>query len=204
MSLFSRNVPRALWALWKNGYLKEHGWFRSFCAGESVDGTGEPIPWFTYPAIAFLRERLSPDFSLFEFGCGNSTRFWSRNLKQVDVCEHQAAWAERIQSLCGGNTRIRCVAREEYPRAIAETGCRYEIVVIDGELRRECLEYTFPALTDNGVIVLDDSFREELQPIFDRCAEYGFRSLRFPGPTPIYNHLGETAIFYRSDNCFRI
>ena len=64
---------RALWALFKDGYLREQGWFRSFVEGRAIDAHGEPVPWMNYAVIDFLKERLRPEMNLLEFGSGGST-----------------------------------------------------------------------------------------------------------------------------------
>jgi hypothetical protein len=57
------------------GYNVETGWFESFKSSEPIDADLKPVPWFTYSAIDFLKERLSNDLNILEFGSGNSTLF---------------------------------------------------------------------------------------------------------------------------------
>jgi hypothetical protein len=44
---------------------------------------GEPIPWFSHPLIDFLKDRLSKDMTVFEYGCGNSTLWWADRVRSV-------------------------------------------------------------------------------------------------------------------------
>src|SRR6185312_7790805 len=41
-----------------------------------VDASKRPLPWYTYPAIEYLRQFDFTDKYIFEFGCGNSSLFW--------------------------------------------------------------------------------------------------------------------------------
>ena len=81
--MIRHNVFRALWALWKDGYLRDHGWFRSFGERSPVDAAGRPVPWMGYCVIDFLEERLTRDFRIFEFGSGGSTLFWASRCAEV-------------------------------------------------------------------------------------------------------------------------
>ena len=60
-----------------SSYLEQVGWFDSFFAQIAVDCNCKPIPWLTYPSIAFIDPRLSCEMSLFEYGSGNSTLWWA-------------------------------------------------------------------------------------------------------------------------------
>ncbi len=74
------------------GYLLETGWFESFKSGEPVDADLKPIPWFTYSAIDFLKERLNNKLNILEFGSGNSTLFFAERVKKVISFEHSKDW----------------------------------------------------------------------------------------------------------------
>jgi hypothetical protein len=66
----------------------DYGYLRSAATMRSVDAAGEPVPWITYPAIEFLKQLDLGDKTVFEYGCGGSTMFWSRAAKHVDSVEH--------------------------------------------------------------------------------------------------------------------
>ncbi len=48
-----------------------------------LDADGRPIPWMNYPVIDLLRERLTKDLHLFEFGSGFSTTFYAQLVGHV-------------------------------------------------------------------------------------------------------------------------
>ncbi|HUQ21233.1 MAG TPA: hypothetical protein VM099_16555, partial [Gemmatimonadaceae bacterium] len=39
-----------------NGILVQYGWLKSLIGGKPVDKDGMPVPWFTYPAIDFIKQ----------------------------------------------------------------------------------------------------------------------------------------------------
>ena len=61
----------------KSSALEACGWYASARANSAVNARGDPIPWITYPAIEFLQERVRPDWDVFEYGSGNSTRWYA-------------------------------------------------------------------------------------------------------------------------------
>ena len=78
------------------GYLVDMGWFNSFKSSKPVDKEGSPIPWFSYPAVEFLSKRLNNRMTVFEFGSGNSTLFFSDRVNQVVSVEHNKDWYDKI------------------------------------------------------------------------------------------------------------
>lgn len=53
----------------KSEYIKKTGWLSSILQEKVIDAEGDPIPWFTYPAIDLLNERVKSSFTVFEYGC---------------------------------------------------------------------------------------------------------------------------------------
>ncbi len=185
-------------------YLLETGWIESCVRGASVDAEGRPIPWYRYAAIDFLRERVRTDHSVFEFGSGNSTRWWAGCAKHVTAVEHDPEWAKKVAGEAPDNVRILEVPLEtdgDYCRTPLRTGATYEIVIIDGRDRVNCALQCLPALTGDGVVIWDDSHRSRYNVGMAYLAEHGFKRLRFTGLGPIAPNRGETSVFYRSENC---
>ncbi len=56
-----------------DSHLHASGWFKSALSGMPQDVHGEPLPWYTYAAIAFLAPRVSQNWCVFEYGSGQST-----------------------------------------------------------------------------------------------------------------------------------
>ncbi len=60
------------------------------------------------------------------------------------------------------------------------------------------------ALSDTGVLILDDSHRKEYQTGIDATLSKGFKRLDFEGLKPGRTTLYRTTIFYRAENCIGI
>ncbi len=195
---------RAAHCLMKDGYLIDTGWLKSFNDKKSVDKDGNPIPWITYPAIDFIESKINNTMSVFEFGSGASTQWWSRHVKQVDAVEHNADWFNTVSSTKPDNASIFLCCDDAYFSKISDTGSKYDIIVIDGQDRNRCTVTAMAALKKNGIIIWDDSEREEYRPSFELLRQAGFKRIFFTGLSPIYNNKVETSIFYRVDNCLGI
>ena len=66
----------------------DYGHFLSTIQYSSVDKDNNPIPWYTYPAIEYLKQLDFSEKSIFEYGSGNSTIFWSKVAKSVISVEN--------------------------------------------------------------------------------------------------------------------
>ncbi len=200
-------IAGPLQVIWKGKYLSEKGWFRSFIAKESIDRNGDPIPWFSYPMIQFLEPRLTGTMSVFEYGCGNSTRWFSKRVKHVHSVDHDESWVKKISSIIPANAVIRyeqLSVNDAYAKAIEATAVKFDLVVIDGRDRNNCTRYAVNSLTSGGVIIFDNSHLPEYREAVEYLTSRGFKRIDFFGILPIVPHENCTSVFYRSDNCLNI
>ncbi len=202
----TRNVWGSRVLLNEVSYLQQWGWYRSFRERMAIDADGRPIPWLTYPAIQFLTPRLQLNMRLFEFGCGNSTRFWSQHVDSVVSCEHDTNWYATIDSTLLPNVTLlqRDLVSKAYQTSICDYRDAFEIVVIDGRERVTCALNSLQALTEDGIIVFDNADREKYAEGLTFLHQQGFRQINFHGMAPISIFPSCTAIFYRQHNCLNL
>jgi hypothetical protein len=218
MSLLSKLKPlricildlldlRSLYSLRRGGPLFEDGWFRSYREKASIDAAGLPLPWLTYPAIAFLLKRIRPEMSVFEYGSGGSTRWWASRVRNVVSVEHDRTWFEEVRKYQQAHVKAYQIDLSyggEYSRKIQEFQNCFDVVVVDGRDRVNCLKNCLQALKPSGVVILDNSDRPEYSEGIEFLLVNGFKRLEFVGPCPIVNYKSETSIFYRDENVFGI
>lgn len=190
-----------------NGYLKEIGWINSFEKKMPFGVNGEEIPWITYSAIEFLKEKLNSTMELFEYGSGNSTKYYSTKVKKIIAIEHDEEWYNKIKSGLKENAEIVYKKLEyngEYCRMIKEFENKFDVVIIDGRDRVNCVKNSIERLKENGVIILDDSERKEYDEAKEFLFNKGYKKIEFWGIAPgvFYNKC--TTVFYKDDNCFEI
>lgn len=207
LTLLNPSKLRVLLSLGLKGYLADRGWFDAYRTKSAIDENGEPIPWVTYSFIDFIAERLSNEHDVFEFGSGNSTRFYAARAKSVVSVEHDRNWFEKSSKLNLRNVEmIQCdlQAGGEYCQSAERAGKLFHIIIVDGRDRVNCCRQSVDALTQNGIVVLDDSERDkysEALQFFEHC---GFKHLPFTGMAPGAIISKRTSVFYRSDNCLGI
>lgn len=183
-----------------SGYFGAVGWFTTRATRRALDAQRRPIPWFTYPAIALLESRVHEDWRVLEFGSGMGTLWWSSRVAEHVAIEHHTGWADMIAAQSQATIhRVDGTAPESYlaPTRGMEP---FDIIIVDGIYRNECLLAAPALLAFNGVVILDDAHRPEYAMGLNALRAQGFRVLPLYGPQPVSKHPGCTAIIYRPDN----
>ena len=188
----------------KHSYLNKTGWYRSFQKRVSINEKGDPIPWYSYPMIHFLETKALQSLRVFEFGCGNSSLWWSKQAKEVVSCEHHQGWYEKVVKSLPKNATCHLVSEEEYAQHLLKYKKEFDVIIIDGIQRVDCALNCLSALKEDGVVIWDDSHREEYKEGIDYLLSQGFKRLDFVGLGPIVMIQGATSIFYRSNNVLEI
>jgi hypothetical protein len=140
------------------GMLRQRGLAGSVAAMIPMDAGGNPLPWMSYPFIDYVTGLDLSACRLFEFGSGNSTRYWATRCLEVLAVESDPGWYEKIAKGMPSNARVVFGATEtEYLSAI-DAGGPYDIVVVDGALnRRKMAEKALQHVKADGFVVLDNS-----------------------------------------------
>jgi len=189
------------------GYLLETGWFESFKSGEPVDADLKPIPWFTYSAIDLLKERLNNNLRLLEFGSGNSTLFFAERTKKIISLEHNKDWHQKVFSKLHENVELiytSSATDKDYLQPLVENNLKFDVIIIDGLFRNECIMSSIHHLSERGVIILDDSERDVYAEGITILLNNGFKRLDFSGIAPGIFFRKCTTIFYKNKNCLNI
>lgn len=189
-------------------HLSSEGWQQSVITSNSIDVNGDPLPWYTYTFIEFLRERDLKSLSVFEYGSGNSTIWFSRRANEVVSVEHDMSWFKSNQQLLNGCDNVKLIHRNrengKYSRAIIEFDCLFHIIIIDGRDRVNCAKQCLERLHQSGIIIWDNTEREKYCEGVRQLLDLGFKKIDFWGIGPINSSKWCTSIFYRSNNCLNI
>jgi predicted O-methyltransferase YrrM len=187
----------------KYGYLHQLRWRESFKEPLPTDINGNLIPWMNYNLIDFLKERVQPQFRIFEYGSGASTCWWAGLAAEVVACEHDEEWFERMKPAFPDNVipiHVPLVLDGNYCRTITTQKGEFDIVVSDGRDRIRCLLNAIPYLSSGGVMILDDFERSRYRQARELLSERGFRCLVIKGMKPQSLYESQAVIFYRPDN----
>lgn len=206
-SLLSPAKIKTLLSFGIKGYLSEIGWFRSFDSKSPVDGYSEPIPWVTYSFMDFIADRIQKEHTIFEFGSGNSTFYYAKRALKVVSVEHDKAWFDKISSTKPSNSEMIFCELEtggNYSKMPATMGQKFDIIIVDGRDRVNCCYQSLAALSEGGVVVLDDSERENYAAAISFFKKEGFKELSFSGISPGLFYRKSTSVFYKANNCLGI
>ncbi len=188
-----------------SGLLIDEGWFNSYKLKKAVDKNLQPIPWTTYSFIDFIKSRLTNSMNVFEYGAGNSTLFFAQRVGSVTTAEHNEDWYNAIVKLMPLNVKLFLNSEsDDYINSVSKESLKYELIFIDGIQRNECIIKSTSFLSENGVVILDDSERQEYERGKVFLNENGFKVLDFWGIAPGILFKKCTSVYYKSNNCLNI
>lgn len=177
------------------------------------------LPWWSFRAIDFLEavvEARGHRMTVFEYGSGASTVWLARRCNAVYSVEHDPDWIDTARRLCSANANVDLSFVPATP-VLADTRCRsersgwthlsfdryvesiraypfdFDLIVIDGRCRAECLPEAERKLKPGGLILFDDSNR----PRYRRAIEHSsLQKQVFSGLVPGLPFPGETTILH--------
>lgn len=178
------------WRRWSASLLAIHDIERMIALG---------LPWWNVAATRevaeFLRGR--PKARVFEYGAGASTIWLARHAAHVTSVEHHAEWHQRLTKEVAHFPHIQLLHRElegdSYVGAIDAAEGPFDLIVVDGRRRTECLARAIPHLAAGGIILLDDSGRRRYRRAIENC---GLEERRYFGRSYCVPYPDFTSILY--------
>lgn len=168
---------------------------------EPVWTDGSPIPWMSYPAIAYLEQLDFSDRQVFEYGAGNSTRFWAARARVVISVEHDPAWRAQVASDLPSNAELlEREGGEAYAQSVVHRS-PHDVIIVDGRWRYDCSMACPPHLAPGGMIILDNA--ERFPAITRHFRALGFLQIDMIGHGPQNLYHWATSVFLSRDADFR-
>lgn len=179
---------------------KEYGHLKSKDSKQSVDASGEPIPWFTYPSIDFLKQLDFSNLTMLEWGAGNSSLYFSKRVKQLYSIEHNKDWYEQVLKFEIENQEL-FFASDDYAKKPGNLNRQFDIILIDGVKREMCADQSLKLIKEDGFIILDNSDRyPDIAALF---RNEGFIEVDFHGFGPINEYTWTTSVFLQREVNFK-
>ena len=184
--------------MWQKDFAIERSIDEKVC----LDRDGNPIPWYTYPAIEYLSQFDYSKKKIFEFGCGYSSAFWAKRAEKVISIEDKTDYFERWRKEFDfENLDIRWRDEGEgYYNAIFEDEEKYDVIIIDGKRRADCAKNAVKKLNSGGLIILDDSDRintsKEYVDAANALKKANLLQVDFYGFCPMNNYTKTTSLFF--------
>ena len=197
----------------------QSGHLRSALIRRSVNARGEPIPWYSYPAIDFLAAMPLVQARVLEFGSGYSTLCWADRAESVLSIEADSAWYEDISGRLGPRANVEHIlsfdASEPQPgyasllpieaadlRGRVRDG-EFDVVVVDTIPRDVCAEIALSVVAADGFVILDNSEQNWSSrglpghPVIDLFEREGFARVDFYGYAPGVYRKQCTSLFFK-------
>jgi len=136
---------------------------------EDVWRKGEP--YLAPSAVAYLEEVITPSSKVFEWGAGGSTIWLAKRVAKVVSIEHQLDWYKKLRVRLANehidNVDLEFISLAFYPvysQAILGYDFHFDLVLVDGRDRVECIRSAIPKVRPGGFLVLDNSDRPRYEP----------------------------------------
>jgi hypothetical protein len=172
----------------------DYGYLRTVAQNVCVDADGHPIPWYTYPALEYIRQLDFRERSVFEYGSGNSTLFWSAIARRVVSVEHEREWFERMHALAPANCQMLFASdADAYVNSIGAAG-PFDVIIIDGQSRLRCAPVAVEHLRPGGLIILDNS--DWFPRTSEVLRERNLIEVDMAGFGPINDYTSTTSFFF--------
>jgi hypothetical protein len=94
-------------------FLSPSGWKISKLKNSPMNKNYKPLPWFSYSAIEFLNNLDIKSKTVFEYGSGNSTLWWSTKVKNVISIEHDELWYKNINKKLEKNVDLKLITQDK-------------------------------------------------------------------------------------------
>jgi hypothetical protein len=143
-------------------------------------------PWWNFKTQRRIAEFLhGGEKEVFEYGAGSSTKWLAGHAKSVISVEHDPQWFRRIQPMLAEHANVELLHVPPTPLAAGETSTytsrtknydgfhfedyvktierdqrKYDLVIIDGRARPQCLAHAADRVKPGGLILLDDAHRQ--------------------------------------------
>lgn len=186
--------------------LFEYAHLASVRKRSCIDARSNPVPWYTYPAIDYLRQLDFSTSTVFEYGSGNSTLFWASVARRVVSVEDDEEWYRITASRLPGNCELTLETDlEEYPAIIERYPEPFDVIVVDGaargHTRLKCAKRAIRRLREGGMIILDNS--DWLPESARVLRESGLIEVDMTGFAPISGHTQTTSFFLHRAFAFK-
>tara|TARA_B100001245_G_scaffold86003_1_gene62090 strand:+ start:1160 stop:1855 length:696 start_codon:yes stop_codon:yes gene_type:complete len=137
----------------------DYGFLESSRSDVPVNNKNQIMPMYTYPCYEWLDSIDWTGSKVFEFGTGYSTVWWQN--KKVDYygVEDDGEWYQRIIKLINGKQlKVKYeIDLKKYMKTIYDYDFKFDVIVIDGQVRFDCIKPALEKIKDNGMIIFDNS-----------------------------------------------
>lgn len=186
----------------------DYGFKKTIDSDSCIDANGNPIPWYTYSAIEYIKQLDFSKSRIFEFGSGNSSLFWSKKSKKVTSVENNPSWFKKVLKEKPVNLYLLFRKdKKSYSNSILEFKDQFDVIIIDGSYRDVCCKNALKKIKNNGLIILDNSDRVSEFKDYKKAVTFlkkaNLIQVDFIGFGPINSYTWSTSFFFTRESKIR-
>jgi len=129
----------------------EYGFIESSRKNIPVDKNNNIVPMYTYPCYEYINSIDWKGASVFEYGTGYSSVFWSNKKVNYYGVEDKVEWLQKNKNISLEKEPLG------YVNSISKHNKKFDVIVIDGLYRYDCVKPALNNLKNDGIIILDNS-----------------------------------------------
>lgn len=155
------------------------------------------MPWITFDAIRAIEGHARPGTRVFEFGSGHSTLYWAEKGVEIHSVEDDRGWHDLLARRISGMPNAHLYyepGQDGYVSRIEQVGGTFDVVVVDGSHRKECLKKALAFVKPGGLLVVDNTDWHWFSDV-DQVVPEGWRKQAYPGWAPFIGHQSETTLW---------
>lgn len=123
------------------------------------------LPWISFSAIDILEDHLNKSSRVLEFGSGMSTIWYSRHAREVCSVEDHEPWFKKINQIITksriANINYKFTSSSlEYIQFMSGDIQGFDLIMIDGRHRSDCIMQASKLLNPGGILYLDNSDKD--------------------------------------------
>lgn len=186
----------------------EYALKKSMKENACVDKEGNPIAWYTYSSIEYIKQLDFSDKRVFEFGSGNSSLFWADRVREITSVEENEEWYESRLASKKENMKLLYEENDEkYSNSIMNEEGDFDVIIVDGKVRDKCCQSALKKIKGNGLIILDNTDWclkiEEIGRAVEILKKADLIQVDFCGPGPINDYTWATSFFFTRNFDFK-
>nr|WP_294899496.1 hypothetical protein [uncultured Pedobacter sp.] len=212
--IFKKHLPTVVWKSIRSAVTAFYtpvrfGWnsghFRSSFLNKAVDKHGAKIPWYSYPAIDFLRNKDFKNRRILEFGSGQSTFWWSERAESIMAFEENLSWYQQLSKSLNHNIHLVYADNSDMVACLStiaeslKNQPPFDVIIVDGLYRYEACVLAIPYLKEGGVVITDNSEGEGYN-FRDAFKDLGFSRVDFFGYSPGVVLMQATSFFFKDSS----
>ena len=137
-----------------NKLRTEYGFIESSKKNIPVNDKNEVMPMYTYPCYEWLNSIDWVGNKVFEYGTGYSTIWWQNKNVDYHAVEDNKQWHDMIED----KTNIEYKpGHHKYIESIYKYDFKFDVIVIDGVVRFDCIKPALEKIKDDGIIIFDNT-----------------------------------------------